>query len=117
MKSCSRLTLSLVFVTSQILPIRPSLATTIAVLKTASQIVAGADSMGLFVTGKKRISYGFCKIHKINDFFIASAGLYDTLAGQNLNITELVRGVTRKGDPLALAVNRSSRAIFGAVSP
>ncbi len=56
------------------------------------------------------------QIHKINDFFIASAGLYDTRAGQNLNITEIVRGVTRKGDPLALAVNRSSRAISGALS-
>src|ERR1051325_3238205 len=116
MKSLNPLTLSLVFLIPQILTIRSSLATTIAVLKTASQIVAGADSMGLFVTGKKRISYGFCKIHKINDFFIASAGLYDTRAGQNLNITEIVRGVTRKGDPLALAVNRSSRAISGALS-
>jgi len=116
MKSLSRLTLSLVLLIPQILPVRPSLATTIAVLKTPSQIVAGADSMGLFVTGKTRISYRFCKIHGVNDFFIASAGLYDTRAGQRLNITEIVRSVTKKGDPLAVAVNRSSSAIASALS-
>ncbi|HEX7232443.1 MAG TPA: hypothetical protein VF452_18770 [Candidatus Binatia bacterium] len=72
--------------------------------------------MGLFVSGEKRISYRFCKIHSVNDFFIASAGLYDTRAGQRLNITEIVRSVAKKGDPLALAVNRSSSAIASALS-
>lgn len=116
MNSLSRLTLSLVLLIPQILSIRPSLATTIAVLKTPSQIVAGADSMGLFVSGEKRISYRFCKIHSVNDFFIASAGLYDTRAGQRLNITEIVRSVAKTGDPLAVAVNRSSSAIASALS-
>jgi hypothetical protein len=110
------LILSLVFLISQILLIRSSFATTIVVLKTQSEIVAGADSMGLFVTGKKRISYGFCKIHEVHDFFIASAGLYDTRAGQRLNITEIVKSVTKKGDPLAVAANRSSSAIVSAFS-
>ena len=116
MKPLTRLILALVLLIPQIVSIRPSLATTIAVLKTPSQIVAGADSMGLFVTGKERISNRFCKIHRVNDFFIASAGLYDTRAGQRLNITEIVRSVTKKGDPLAAAVNRSSSAIGSALS-
>jgi hypothetical protein len=72
--------------------------------------------MGLFVTGKQRISYRFCKIHRVNDFFIASAGLYDTRAGQSLNITEILRNVTKKGDPLSFSVNRSSSAITSALS-
>ena len=110
------LILSLVFLISQILTVRSSLATTVAVLKTQSEIVAGADSMGLFVTGKQRISHRFCKIHEVHDFFIASAGFYDTRAGQRLNITEIVRSVTQKGDPLAVAVNRSSSAIVSALS-
>src|SRR5262245_36098619 len=63
MNSLNALTLSFLFLIPQILSIRSSLATTIAVLKTPSQIVAGADSMGLFITGNKRISYRFCKIH------------------------------------------------------
>jgi len=116
MKSLNPLTLSLVFLIPQILTIRSSLATTVAVLKTQSQIVAGADSMGLFVTGKKRISHGFCKIHQVHEFFIANAGFYDTRAGQRLNITEIVRSVTKKGDPLAVSVNRSSSAIVSALS-
>ena len=116
MNSLNALTLSLIFLIPQIFMIRSSLATTIAVLKTHSEIVAGADSMGLFLTGKKRISYGFCKIHEIHDFFIATAGFYDTRAGQRLNITEIVRNVTKRGDPLAVALNRSSDAIVSALS-
>jgi hypothetical protein len=116
MNSLNALTLSLILLIPQIFLIRPSLATTIAVLKTQSEIVAGADSMGLFVTGKKRISYSFCKIHEVHDFFIASAGFYDTRAGQRLNITEIVKNVTQRGDPLGVSVNRSSSAIVSALS-
>jgi hypothetical protein len=72
--------------------------------------------MGLFITGKKRISHRFCKIHQVHEFFIANAGFYDTRAGQRLNITEIVRSVTKKGDPLAVSVNRSSSAIVSALS-
>lgn len=100
----------------QITPISTSSATTIVILKTSSQIVAGADSMGLFLTGTKRISSGFCKIHQVHDFFIASGGLYDTRAGQRLNINEMVKSVARRGEPLAAAVNRFSRAIVKALS-
>ena len=116
MKSLNALTLSLVFLIPQILPLRSTLATTVVVLKTQSEIVAGADSMGLFVTGKKRISHRFCKIHEVHDFFIANAGFYDTRAGQRLNIPEIVKSVTEKGDPLAVTVNRSSSAIASALS-
>jgi len=100
----------------QIVPIRPSFATTIVVLKTQSEIVAGADSMGLYLTGNRRMSNSFCKIHQVHDFFIANAGFYDTRAGQRLNIQELVTRVARKSDPLTVAVNRSSGAIAGALS-
>jgi hypothetical protein len=116
MSSLKALTLWLVFLMPQSLPTRTSFATTIAVLKTQSEIVAGADSMGLFVTGKQRISYRFCKIHEVHDFFIASAGFYDTRAGQRLNINEIVRSVTKKGHALADVVNRSGSAIVSALS-
>jgi hypothetical protein len=100
----------------QIVPIRPSFATTIVVLKTQSEIVAGADSMGVYLTGNRRISNSFCKIHQINDLFIASAGFYDTRAGQRLNIKEVVTRAARRSDPLTVAVNRSSSAIASALS-
>jgi hypothetical protein len=116
MNSLHAFVLFFVFLLPQILAIRSSLGTTIVVLKTQSEIVAGADSMGLFVTGEKRVSYGFCKIHRVHDFFIASAGFYDTRAGQRLNISEIVSSVTKKDDPLAVAVNRSSSAIVGALA-
>ena len=116
MKSLNALTLSFVLLIPQILLIRSSFATTIVVLKTQSEIVAGADSMGLFVTGNKRISHSFCKIHEVHDFFMATAGLYDTRVGQRLNIGGIVKSVTKKGDPLSLVVNRSSRAIVSALS-
>jgi hypothetical protein len=106
----------LFFLILQIVPIRPSFATSIAVLKTQSEIVAGAESMGVYITGGRRISNGFCKIHQVHDFFIASAGLYDTRAGQRLNIKEVVTRVTRKSDPLTVAMNRSSSAIASALS-
>ena len=106
----------LFFLILQIVPIRSSFATTIVVLKTQSEIVAGADSMGVYLTGNKRISNSFCKIHQINDFFIASAGFYDTRAGQSLNIKEVVTRAARKSDPLTIAVNRSSSAIASALS-
>lgn len=96
--------------------IRPSFATTIVVLKTHSEIVAGAESMGVFITGDRRISNRFCKIHQVHDFFIASAGFFDTRAGQRLNIKEVVTRVARKRDPLTVAVNRSSSAIASALS-
>jgi hypothetical protein len=104
-----------------IVPIRPSFATTIAVLKTQSEIVAGAESMGVYIAGNRsisnsRISHRFCKIHQVHDFFIASAGLFDTRAGQRLNIKELVMRVARRSDPLTVAVNRSSSAIANALS-
>ena len=104
------------FLILQIVPIRPSFATTIVVLKTPSEIVAGADSMGVYITGTRRISHRFCKIHQTHDFFIASAGFYDTRAGQGLNIKELVTRVARKSDPLTVAMNRSSSAIASALS-
>jgi hypothetical protein len=100
----------------QIVPIRPSFATTIAVLKTQSEVVAGAESMGVFITGDRRISNSFCKIHQVHDFFIASAGFYDTRAGQRLNIKEVVTRVARKSDSLTVAKNRSSSAIASALS-
>jgi len=100
----------------QIAPFRPAAATTIAVLKTQSEIVAGADSMGVYITGERRISNSFCKIHQVHDFFIASAGLYDTRAGQRLNIKELVTRVARKNDSFTVAANRSSGAIADALS-
>ena len=106
----------LFFLISQIVPIRPAFATTIVVLKTQSEIVAGADSMGVFITGDKRISNSFCKIYQVQDFFIASAGFYDTRAGQRLNIRELVTRVARKSDSLTVAMNRSRNAIASALS-
>ena len=101
---------------AEILAVRPSSATTIVVLKTRSEIVAGADSMGLFVTGRQRISHRFCKIHAVHNFFIASAGFYDTRAGQSMNIQEIVKSVAKKEDPLALAAERSSSAIGNALA-
>jgi hypothetical protein len=100
----------------QLVAIRLGSATTILVLKTSSEIVAGADSMGAYMTGAKRISNQFCKIHSIHDFFIASAGLYDTRAGQKLNIKELVMRVAGKGDSLSVAAKRSSDVIASALS-
>jgi hypothetical protein len=99
-----------------IVPTRPSFATTIAIVKTPSEIIAGAESMGVYLAGHKRISHSFCKIHQIHDFFIASAGFFDTRTGQRLNIKEVVTGVAWKGDPLAVTVNRSSSAIASALS-
>jgi hypothetical protein len=99
-----------------IVPIRPSFATTIVVLKTQSEIVAGAESMGVYITGNRRISNRFCKIHQVHNFFIASAGFFDTRAGQRLNIKEIVTRAARKSDPVSVAVNRSSRAIANALS-
>jgi len=99
-----------------IVPIRPSFATTIVVLKTQSEIVAGAESMGVYLTGDGRISNRFCKIHQVHDFFIASAGFFDTRAGHRLNIKEIVTRAARKSDPVSVAVNRSSRAIANALS-
>ena len=116
MNYLSGLSSFLVVLILQIFPIRPSFATTIAVLKTQSEIVAGAESMGVYITGDKRISNSFCKIHRVHDFFIASAGFYDTRAGQRLNIKELVTRVARKSDPLTVVVNRSSNAIASALS-
>jgi hypothetical protein len=72
--------------------------------------------MGVYLAGHKRISHSFCKIHQIHDFFIASAGFFDTRTGQRLNIKEVVTGVAWKGDPLAVTVNRSSSAIASALS-
>jgi len=116
MNFLSALSSFLVFLILQIVPIRPSLATTIVVLKTQSEIVAGAESMGVYITGDRRISNSFCKIHQVHDFFIASAGFYDTRTGQRLNIKEVVTRVARKSDPLTVAVNRSNRAIASALS-
>ena len=99
-----------------IVPIRPSFATTIAIVKTPSEIIAGAESMGVYVAGHKRISNSFCKIHQVHDFFIASAGFFDTRAGQRLNIKEVVTGIARQGDPLTVTVNRSSSAVANALS-
>jgi hypothetical protein len=99
-----------------IVPIRPSFATTIVVLKTQSEIVAGAESMGVYLTGDGRTSNRFCKIHQVHNFFIASAGFFDTRAGQRLNIKEIVTRAARKSDPVSVAVNRSSRAIANALS-
>jgi hypothetical protein len=106
----------LFFLILQIVPIRPSFATTIVVLKTPLEIVAGAESMGVYITGDRRISNSFCKIHQVHDFFIASAGFYDTRAGQRLNIKEVVTRAARKSDPLTVAMNRSSSAIASALS-
>jgi hypothetical protein len=106
----------LFFVILQIVPIRACFATTIVVLKTQSEIVAGAESMGVYITPDRRISNSFCKIHQVHDFFIASAGFYDTRAGQRLNIKELVTRVARKSDSLTVAMNRSSSAIASALS-
>lgn len=106
----------LLFLILQIVPIRPTFATTIVVLKTQSAIVAGAESMGVYITADRLISDSFCKIHQVHDFFIASAGFYDTRAGQRLNIKEVVTRVSRKGDPFTVAVNRSSSAIATALS-
>ena len=100
----------------QIVSLRPSFATTIVVLKTPSEIVVGADSMGVYITGERQISNRFCKIHRIDNFFIASAGFFDTRAGQRLNIKEVVARVARKSDSLTAAVNRSSSAIAKALS-
>ena len=116
MNSLSALPLFLVFLISQIVPIRPSFATTIVVLKTPSEIVAGAESMGVYITEYGRISNSFCKIHQVHDFFIANAGFYDTQAGQRLNIKEVVARVAQKSDPLTIAVNRSSSAIASALA-
>jgi hypothetical protein len=116
MNFLSALSRFLFVVILQIVPIRPSFATTIAVLKTQSEIVAGAESMGVYITRDSRISNSFCKIHQVHDFFIASAGFYDTRAGQRLNIKELVTRVARKSDSLTVAKNRSSSAIASALS-
>ena len=116
MNCLSALSLVVFFLTLQIVAIRPSFATSIVVLKTPSEIVAGAESMGVYITGYGRISNSFCKIHQVHDFFIANAGLYDTRAGQRLNIKEIVARVARRSDPLAVAVNRSSSAIANALS-
>ena len=116
MHSLSALPLFLFFLILQILPIRPSFATTIVVLKTPSEIVAGAESMGVYITEYGRISNSFCKIHQVHDFFIANAGFYDTRAGQRLNIKEVVARVAQKSDPLTVAVNRSSSAIASALA-
>jgi hypothetical protein len=116
MNFLSALSSFLFFLILQIVPIRPSFATTIVVLKTESEIVAGAESMGVYITGDRRISNSFCKIHQVHDFFIASAGFYDTRAGQRLNIKEVVTRVARKSDPLTVAMNRSSSAIASALS-
>jgi hypothetical protein len=116
MNFLSALSCFLFVVILQIVPIRPSFATTIAVLKTQSEVVAGAESMGVFITGDRRISNSFCKIHQVHDFFIASAGFYDTRAGQRLNIKEVVTRVARKSDSLTVAKNRSSSAIASALS-
>jgi hypothetical protein len=72
--------------------------------------------MGVYITGNKRISNSFCKIQQVHDFFIASAGFFDTRVGQNLNIKELVTRVAKKGDPLTVAANRSVSAIANALS-
>jgi hypothetical protein len=104
------------FLILQLVAIRTGSATTILVLKTPSEIVAGADSMGAYMTGAKRISNRFCKIHPIHDFFIASAGLYDTRAGQKLNIKELVMRVAGKSDSLSVAASRASDVIASALS-
>jgi hypothetical protein len=116
MNFLSALSSLLFFVILQIVPIRASFATTIVVLKTQSEIVAGAESMGVYITGDRRISNSFCKIHQVHDFFIASAGFYDTRAGQRLNIKEVVTRVARKSDSLTVAKNRSSSAIASALS-
>ena len=116
MNFLSALSWFLFFLILQIVPIRPSFATTIVVLKTQSEIVAGADSMGVYITGDRRTSNSFCKIHRVHDFFIASGGFYDTRVGQRLNIKELVTRVARKNDPLTVAMNRSSSAIASALS-
>jgi hypothetical protein len=116
MNFLSALSSFLFFLILQIVPIRPSFATTIVVLKTQSEIVAGAESMGVYITGDRRISNSFCKIHQVHDFFIASAGFYDTRAGQRLNIKEVVTRVGRKSDPLTVAMNRSSSAIASALA-
>jgi hypothetical protein len=116
MNSVSALSLFLFFLILQIVAIRSSSATTIVVLKTQSEIVAGADSMGVFITGDARISNSFCKIHQVQDFFIASAGFYDTRAGHRLNINEVVTRAARKSDPLTVVVNRSSSSIANALS-
>jgi hypothetical protein len=116
MNFLSALSCFLFVVILQIVPIRPSFATTIAVLKTQSEIVAGAESMGVYITRDSRISNSFCKIHQVHDFFIASAGFYDTRAGQRLNIKEVVTRVARKSDSLTVAKNRSSSAIASALS-
>jgi hypothetical protein len=100
----------------QIVPTRASFATTIVVLKTKSEIVAGADSMGVYITGHRGISHSFCKVHQVHDFFIASAGFFDTRAGQKLNIKEVVIGAARKSDPLTVAMTRSNSAIASALS-
>ena len=95
---------------------RLSFATTIAVLKTQSEIVAGADSMGVYIAGNQGVSNRFCKIHQIHDFFIASGGFFDTRAGQRLNIKDVVTRVSQKSDSFTVATNRSSRAIARALS-
>jgi hypothetical protein len=116
MNFLSALSSLLFFLILQIVPIRPSFATTIVVLKTQSEIVAGAESRGVYLTGDRRISNSFCKIHQVHDFFIASAGFYDTRAGQRLNIKEVVTRVARESDSLTVALNRSSSAIASALS-
>ena len=95
---------------------RLSFATTIAVLKTQSEIVAGADSMGIYIAGNQGVSNRFCKIHQIHDFFIASGGFFDTRAGQRLNIKDVVTRVSQKSDSFTVASIRSSRAIASALS-
>lgn len=96
--------------------VRLSFATTIAVLKTQSEIVAGADSMGVYIAGNQGVSNRFCKIHQIHNFFIASGGFFDTRAGQRLNIKDLVTRVAQKSDPFTVATSRSSSAIASALS-
>ncbi len=61
MNSLNALTLSLILLIPQIVLIRPSLATTIAVLKTQSEIVAGADSMGCSLPVKSASTIVFGK--------------------------------------------------------
>jgi hypothetical protein len=106
---------TLILLLTILIGLESAFATTIVVLKTQSEIVAGADSMARSI-GEDGRTFSSCKIFPVHDFFIASAGLYQLDDSARLNIQRVVMRAAQKSAALGQAVNDSEWQIASALS-
>lgn len=95
--------------------LQPASATTIMLLKTQTEIFVGADSMAT-PFDKNSPRFSVCKIQQIDNFFIASAGIYQFADSGRLNIERVVSGAHRKGQPLSKTIRSAEFRLTNAFS-